>query len=282
MIKYFIRSLCIPVSFVLCFMIAGCCGQCGPDKQEKKVLIAKINNYELSDEDFRNEAGPALMGGYMSEHPAKAKEDMLNSIIAKKVLLQEAQEQNFDKDRYFMKEIERYWEQALLKLILKKKSQEISNSIHVTDGEIRREYNHMKRKILADVVVLKSKKAAETLASDVSKFDVNKASVKDEIMRYDTEWLVVGDLSPDMEEALFSLKPGQMAVIEQNGPEWVVLRSIEETPIEVDPLEKMTPQIRSNIISRKRALALDGWITNLVKHAKVKIYKKNLNDLVIR
>ena len=43
-----------------------------------------------------------------------------------------------------MKEIERYWEQALLKVLIKKKMAEISRSISVRPEEIAREYEILK------------------------------------------------------------------------------------------------------------------------------------------
>jgi hypothetical protein len=59
----------------------------------------------------------------------KAKEDALDKLITKKILLQEAQRESFDKDQKFMKEIERYWEQALLKLLINKKIDDFSKKL---------------------------------------------------------------------------------------------------------------------------------------------------------
>lgn len=98
------------------------CGS-GVSKKEDSKIIAKINNYELTTTDFKSEIDPILAKRYIKD-PAKAKDELLDDLITKKILIQEAQKQNFDKDRVFMKEIERYWEQALLKLLIKKKSAE--------------------------------------------------------------------------------------------------------------------------------------------------------------
>ncbi|MFA5144149.1 MAG: hypothetical protein WC522_08325 [Candidatus Omnitrophota bacterium] len=95
---------------------------CGGKKCQESRVIAKINNYELTAADFRDEAGLLLSNAFAAgADMEKAKERALDEIITKKVLLQAAQEESFDKDKKFMKEIERYWEQALLKLLIKKK-----------------------------------------------------------------------------------------------------------------------------------------------------------------
>lgn len=104
------------------FIVSGC------DRAEKtsngKDVIAKINSYTMTVEDLLD-AAPRAMG--------RTKEEILDELITKNVLIQEAQKENFDKDKAFMKEIERYWEQALLKLVIKKKMAEFAGTID--DGE---------------------------------------------------------------------------------------------------------------------------------------------------
>jgi len=94
-------------------LICGCGRPKNPGADDK--IIAKINNYTLTAGDFRDSAAK-MMGG--------TKEAVLDELITKNVLIQEAQKENFDKDRAFMNEIEKYWEQALLKLLIKKKMAE--------------------------------------------------------------------------------------------------------------------------------------------------------------
>ena len=94
------------------------CG-CGRAKEAAgdNRVIARINKYTMTAEDFRNSASRTF---------GATKEEILDELITKNVLIQEAQKENFDKDKAFMKEIERYWEQALLKLLIKKKTAEFS------------------------------------------------------------------------------------------------------------------------------------------------------------
>jgi hypothetical protein len=132
MLKYrYSVVLIVLVAAVAC----GGCGERGTTPKGAKV-VARINSYELTTDDFRDE---------MRADPQKPKEEFLDEIITKKILLQEAQRQNFDKDRAFMKEIERYWEQALLKLLIKKKMDELSRSVVVKEDEIRAEYERLAR-----------------------------------------------------------------------------------------------------------------------------------------
>ena len=110
-IKFFII---LSMGICLGLAVYGCGSQKSPSSDEK--IIAKINNYNMTTEDFRDSARSV----------SGTKDDILDQLITKNILIQEAQKENFDKDKAFMKEIQRYWEQALLKILIKKKTAEFS------------------------------------------------------------------------------------------------------------------------------------------------------------
>jgi hypothetical protein len=66
----------------------------------------------------------------------------LRGLIEKEVLLQEAQRQGIDMEKDFMKSIENYWEQALLRILIERKSKEISRLTHVYDNEVEEYYKN--------------------------------------------------------------------------------------------------------------------------------------------
>ena len=132
------RVLTLTVSVIIAFaLFLGGCGRTPVAQQtDDKRVVAKINNYELTVSDFKNEAGVS----FFSDNPMKVKKELLDNLITKKILVQEAQRGNFDKEKAFMEEIERYWEQALLKLLIKKKTEEFYGNITVDEKEARDEY----------------------------------------------------------------------------------------------------------------------------------------------
>ena len=119
------------------FMISGCGGS---DNTVDTEVVARINDYNLTVSDFENEAKPAFIKKRILRDPLKAKKELLEDVITRKILLQEAQKENFDKEKKFMREIEGYWEQALLKLLIHKKTEEFSEGITVRESEIKDEY----------------------------------------------------------------------------------------------------------------------------------------------
>ena len=115
------------VLLMLLLPLTNGCGNRSVEPDGK--VLARINGYELTTKDFEDEIKLTAPNKELSGDPKKVKEELLDELITKKVILQEAQRQNFDKDSSFMKEIERYWEQALLKLMIRKKMEELSRAI---------------------------------------------------------------------------------------------------------------------------------------------------------
>lgn len=126
-------TLFIAIGVMLILPVSGC-GREKPRAGDNRI-VAEINNYKMTIGDFKEEARFAATSGETAKDPAQVKNEILDELITKKLFIQEAQAQNFDKDKAFMKEIERYWEQALLKLLYKKKLAELSRGVPTGDAE---------------------------------------------------------------------------------------------------------------------------------------------------
>ena len=114
-------------------MIAGCKCQ-AKDKQ----ILARINNYEITKQEFLEEFKGSAYGVSDTEESRKS---FLDNLINRKLVLQEAQREGLDKDSAFLKSIERFWEQSLLKVMLDKKSKDISMLKDAGKGDKEDAYN---------------------------------------------------------------------------------------------------------------------------------------------
>jgi hypothetical protein len=111
-------------------LITGCAKQ--PDKDQ---VVAQVNNYTVTIDDFKHEAGMSI--------PGAAKDLILQDIITKELLLQEAQRMDLDKNKLFMKEIEDYWKQSLIKRLISIKGAEFFALAQVSAEEIKAEYRRI-------------------------------------------------------------------------------------------------------------------------------------------
>jgi len=121
-------------SFVLflLFIFSGCQGvkQDSPVAIEigkMKVTVAEFEE-ALKSSSFAKGSGPS------------AKREFLDNFITRKLILREAEREGLDKDPKFLKDVELFWQQSLLKLMLDKKIKELSLDSRVEDEEVRSYY----------------------------------------------------------------------------------------------------------------------------------------------
>lgn len=112
---------------------------CGRSPKEKAVL-ARINNYEITRQEFEQEFKDSSFG---RADTLESRNEFLNILINRKLILQDAQKKGLDRDKSFLKMIERFWEQSLLKLALDRKSKEIAGSVSVDDKAVEEGYQKM-------------------------------------------------------------------------------------------------------------------------------------------
>ena len=101
----------------------------------KKNVAIKIGKIEITKEEFDD----AFSNSSYAKQ-GKSKEEFLENFISRKLILKEAERLGLDKDPKFLKNIQLFWEQSLLKMTLSRKIKELSFGIHVSDKEVRDYY----------------------------------------------------------------------------------------------------------------------------------------------
>lgn len=96
----------------------------------------QINEYVMSAEEFSE----LFKDLELADNSKEAKEAFLNNLINRKLILQEAQKLSLDTEADFLKSIERFWEQTLLKIVLDQKVKQIRSRITISDGEVNTLY----------------------------------------------------------------------------------------------------------------------------------------------
>lgn len=115
---------------VAIFMFVGFALQgCSRPKQEGK-RVAQINNYNMTEEDFKNELRFLGYDGVLIDPKA-----VLDVAIDRQLLIQEAQRMGLHKQKTFLEAIERYWEQTLIKELMDKETMRITKSVAPEERE---------------------------------------------------------------------------------------------------------------------------------------------------
>ena len=125
------RSIIRGVLFAALLCAVGC-----EVSGRQKEIVARVNTYELTKEQFDEEFKNSTYGRIDTP---ESRRECLNMLINRKLILQEAARKGLDKEKSFLKSIERFWEQSLLKVTMDKKAREISASI--TEDDIKAYYD---------------------------------------------------------------------------------------------------------------------------------------------
>lgn len=137
------RNNFLPVLIGL-FLVMVFAASCVSKGKEEAI---RVNDFKMSVKEFEeefNQAGQALLG------PNNQKEKFLENLINRKIILQEAERMGLNRDKEFLKAIERFYEQSLLKIVLDKKTNEFASKTQVFDHEVEAYYNEMKNKGLIE------------------------------------------------------------------------------------------------------------------------------------
>jgi hypothetical protein len=114
------------------FLSAGCA------KKEKPAI--SIGPITLTAEEFET----AYQKARGPNTGVPGRKEFLDILIARKLVLQEAEILGLDKDPQFLESLQLFWEQSLLKLVLARKLNELSLICKVSDKEVSDYYQRHK------------------------------------------------------------------------------------------------------------------------------------------
>jgi hypothetical protein len=267
----------LPLILGIVFLVAGCAEKRGSDR-----VIVTINDYKMTIEDFNCESSEVLnMAKVLGETPV-TKQDMLDALITKELLLQEAQGERLDREKDFMKTIELYWKQTLLKNLLTQKSEEIARVTTVYKDEIRNYYDKMKSKIKAMVILCNNEKSARQLLEckdnirEYAEKEPEKYSIKYIIP---SKWYVLGKEETPFEYSILSIDVSKGKGITRLNKKWAVIVVEEIAPNEVGSFLDLKEDITRRIKERKEKEVMNEWINALRSKARVRIDKRIFDSL---
>lgn len=130
-----IRIISVLILICFSFYMLGC------KKNTDEKIVIRINDYQMSLDNFLQEYSELNL----EQDTLQSREAFIDNVITRKILLQEAQRQGLDKKKSFLREIERFWEQSLLKIVIDEKMKSLSDSLKVEDSEIQAFYSGWKK-----------------------------------------------------------------------------------------------------------------------------------------
>ena len=173
----FFLLLLLPLSFF----------SCSNGEQGEGETLVKINNYNLTLLEFQQKLALELNLDEDLKLTPEVKTAFLEQLIQEELLIQEARRLKLDRKEKFTRAIERYWKSTLIRDLLERKSEEISQTIVIPQTEIEAFYEQLKKESetppplaeIQDEIIteLKEKKMSEKLKEWLTRVE-KKADIK--------------------------------------------------------------------------------------------------------
>ncbi|MEI8012871.1 MAG: peptidylprolyl isomerase [Candidatus Omnitrophota bacterium] len=248
-----------------------CLAGCGQANNLPKDVLVKVNHYSITTEEFNHalDASKSVFKSYPDLSPREIKEKVLDEMIVNQLILEEAQKLGLDKQEAFMREVELYWRQALLKGVIQAKNKEFFDAEPVTDTKLRALYAREGQQLELQSMYF----ADELKARGMSRagFDAAfKNPGAGVVRRKDTGWWMSGDFPDAVEEAVWGLDIGDVSYpFYIPGDGWVVMKVVSKEHVDQKPFEETAGALRKRLAGKSAQVKMDLWVGALRSRAKI-------------
>ncbi|PKL50031.1 MAG: hypothetical protein CVV37_07390 [Nitrospira bacterium HGW-Nitrospira-1] len=265
-----IKGRFIGIGILLIFLSVLLVSACQNKKQEEKV-IATVNDTPITLAEFEKE-----MASYSKRQPTfkmtpRETEEVLETIIEKKLMIKEAMEKGLAEDERFRDTIKIFWEQTLIRDLINTKNKEWADRFFVTEDEIQKQYNRMHYRISVIAARAGNKEEAEAIRKKMLKGEYNKG--REIMVPYFAE-----DIDSLPLQNAFEMQKGEAGVFDSDKG-YLVIYVIKKEKIMPPQLKEIYANIKIALIEQKKQQAITEWIKGLRKASKVDINTKVLKTV---
>lgn len=254
-------------SVIFAPIIAMLLFSCGGPKDDKGGEVASVNGSPIYMKDFMKEVRAASKRDPDMKLTEERLEDILHTMVDRKLLIDEAVKKGLSQDERFLESIKSFWEHTLIRELIESKNREWADKLIVTDEEVKSRHALMQNRVTLRVIKAHDMKEAEAALPALS--------TEGEPMGP----LFVEDLRPsDPLLAAFAMEQGARAAVGSDDDFFayeVVKKELSGAP----PLEQVYEALKAGLLEEKKERALEEWLEGRKKAAAIKINEDAIERL---
>ena len=245
---------------------------CSKTTTDDNRAVAVVNEEPISLKDFQKEIALRSKQNPAYKVTPKAIEEQLDTIIDRKLMIHEAMKMGLAGNPNFIRTIQTFWEQTLIRELIENKNREWEERLFVTEQEVADYYRKVQQVVTFKIIRTKDeKRAAEIL---------ERANIQEDSLKWETVGPVAYfDLEHRALKEVFHLSEGQRKVLKDGG-EFLVISVEKKENIVLPPIKEVQGQIKRELLERKKTQALGKWLTEVREKADIEINAK-LFDMYI-
>jgi peptidyl-prolyl cis-trans isomerase C len=296
------------------FLVLGLCAlavACSPQKSKKSgAPVARGSGFTITSDEFKarlDEQSPFIRARYST---LDRKKEFLDNLIRQEVLAVEAERQGLDKDPEVRATLRKIMVQ---KLVQRRFQADLAGQPDVPEADLQKYYDEHKaeyvrpRRVRVHAVVFNApagsperakklalaKKAVAKVKAEEKKNPLVFAQVVAEYSEDAASKAAAGDLqfrsqeelekaySPQLADAAFKLKPGEMSGIVEAPAALYVVKFTGEQPELNRTFDQVKTQIANKLAREKKTKEFDEWLKGLKEKAKVQVDEKALEAVEV-
>lgn len=130
---------------LLAIILAPVLSGCSKESNDREKVIASVNKEQISLKEFQREiALRSKQNPHYKVTPQTVKEQ-LDTVIDRKIMIQEAMKNGLANNEDFVRTIQTFWEQTLIRELIAAKNHEWEDRLFVTEQEIQDFYSRMNK-----------------------------------------------------------------------------------------------------------------------------------------
>lgn len=275
----------LSLAAVFCIGVSGC-AQNNPSgapegaagKRSREVL-ASIGADTITMEEYKEEI--ALLPPVYRAMATSNKQQFVDSLINKHLLLGEAVKRHLEKNENVKKLLEKAKEEIMMQELI---GIEITDKIKVSDDEIEKYYQSNKEKYMesaktrASHILVDSEVIAQKVLADLRQGTDFTAEAKEYSLDLptkdkggDTDYFAKGTLLPEFEEACDKLPVGETSGVVKTSLGYHIIKVTDRKAPQLRPIEEVRSEIENELFIEKQVSLYDDLIKKLKSGKDIKI-----------
>lgn len=266
---FFEISRCVLCPAFLLFLCISFLYGCNREAPVENNVVVTVNHEPIKLEDFQAEMALRSKQNPAYKITSEAISEQMDTVIDRRLMIQEGMRMGLAENRDFVRTIQSFWEQTLIRELIEAKSREWEARLFVTEREIEDYYEKMRYR-----VTLKLKRAEnETEAHNILE-TARQGKVED--------WKTLGpltydDLSDRSIHRAYRMSEGMSEILkDEKGFLIVYIEQKEST--DLPPMDELHDHLKRNLLRNKKTDALAAWLKEEREKAVIKINKSLLES----
>lgn len=240
---------------------------CSSREAERGEKVAEINGSPIYMKDLVREVNRASRMEPGIKLTDERMEEILHTMIDKKLLIDEAVKMGLSEDERFLESIKSFWEQTLIRELVDKKNREWADKLFVTDEEVRARHALMQSKITVRYIETHGMKEAQAALSRLS-----------------DEGTILGPLfMEDMKPTepffgAFARQAGEKEVVAHDD-DFYAYEVVKKESAGAPPLESVYEALKASLLEEKKERVLEDWLEARKRGSSIKVNEDAIERL---